>query len=182
MSAIPIELPYAFVTSLIYWLLWYFPVGYLHEPSRAGYRFAMYELFAVFATSLAQLCATIMADLNSTSAANGFFFMFCNTFAGMLSPKPATPSGWAWYYNVSPLFYLGEGVTVDVLQDLSINCASSEVSIFEPPNGTSCGNYAASFLRDAKGYLLNSDSLSSCEYCRYKDGQSYVSSTPYSLT
>ena len=174
-SAIIIELPYAFVTSLVYWLLWYFPVGYLYEPARAGYSFLMYELFAIFATSLAQLCATVMPNLSGTFMANGFFFMFCNTFAGTLSPKPVTPSGWSWYYNVSPLFYLGEGVTVDVLQDVPINCDPSEVSIFQPPNGTSCGAYAASFLQSATGYLLNPDSSGSCEYCRYKDGQSYVS-------
>ena len=178
-SAIVIELPYAFITSLIYWLLWYFPVGYLYEPSRAGYSFLMYELFAVFATSLAQLCATIMPNLSATFMANGFFFMYCNTFAGTLSPKPVTPSGWSWYFNVSPLFYLGEGVTVDVLQDLPINCNTDEVSVFQPPNGTSCGDYASSFLQSATGYLLNPDSSSGCEYCRYKDGQSYVSSEPH---
>ena len=177
-SAILIELPYAFVTSLVYWLLWYFPVGYFYDSSRAGYSFVMYELFAVFATSLAQLCAAIMPDLSATFMANGFFFMYCNTFAGTLSPKPVTPSGWSWYYNVSPLFYLGEGVTVDVLQDLPINCTPSEVSIFQPPNGTSCSAYASSFLQSATGYLLNPDSLSNCEYCRYKDGQAYVSSCP----
>ena len=180
-SAILIELPYAFVTSLVYWLLWYFPVGYLYDTSRAGYSFLMYELFAIFATSLAQLCATIMPDLSATFMANGFFFMYCNTFAGTLSPKPVTPSGWSWYYNVSPLFYLGEGVTVDVLQDLPIDCTPEEVSVFQTPNGTSCGDYASSFLQSATGYLLNPEGLGNCEYCRYKDGQAYVSCEPFSM-
>ncbi|KAF2135661.1 uncharacterized protein K452DRAFT_322935 [Aplosporella prunicola CBS 121167] len=171
--AIVIELPYAVFTSLVYWLLWYFPVGYPTEPSRAGYSFLMYELFSVFAHSLAQLCAAIMPSLNSAFMANGFFFMFCNTFAGTLSPKPSTPTGWRWYYNVSPLFYLGEGVTADVLYDLQINCGASETSVFQPPNGTTCQEYAGDFLRTATGYLLNPDAASNCQYCRYKDGQSY---------
>ncbi|KAI4126600.1 MAG: hypothetical protein LQ338_003650 [Usnochroma carphineum] len=115
LSAIIIELPYAVFTSLIYWLLWYFPVGYFTIPSRAGYSFLMYELFAVFATSLAQLCAATMPNLSATFMANGFFFMFCNTFAGTLSPQPVTPKGWSWYYYVSPLLYLGEGMTTNVL-------------------------------------------------------------------
>lgn len=175
LSAIIIELPYAFFTSFVYWVLWYYPVGYFSSSSRAGYSFLMYELFAVFATSLAQLCAAAMPNLGSTFMANGFFFMFCNTFAGTLSPEPVTPSGWRWYYKVSPLFYLGEGVTTNILQDLQISCDSSETSIFNPPAGTSCGAYAQSFLTTATGYLLNPASNTSCEYCRYKDGQSYVS-------
>lgn len=175
LTAIIIELPYAVFTSFVYWILWYYPVGYFYTSSRAGYSFLMYELFTVFATSLAQLCAAVMPNLGSTFMANGFFFMFCNTFAGTLSPEPVTPAGWRWYYNVSPLFYLGEGVTTDVLQDLQISCDPSETSVFTPPTGMSCGDYAQRFLTTATGYLLNPGSNASCEYCRYKDGQSYVS-------
>ncbi|GME35985.1 uncharacterized protein K452DRAFT_322935 [Neofusicoccum parvum] len=157
-SAIIIELPYALITSLAYWLLWYFPVGYLTSPSRAGYSFLI---------------------LNATFMANGFFFMFCNTFAGTLSPRPVTPEAWRWYYNVSPLFYLGEGVTVDVLHDLEIRCDANETSVFQPPRGTSCGTYAQGFLQNATGYLLNPEAIADCRYCRYKDGQSYYTQYGY---
>jgi ABC-type multidrug transport system permease subunit len=166
--AILIELPYAFITSLVYWLLWYFPVGYFTEPTRAGYSFLMYELFSVFAHSLAQLCAAFMPSLNATFMANGFFFMFVNTFAGTLSPRPATPTGWRWYYNVSPLFYLSEGTSADMLYGLDMTCKADEVSVFQPSNGSSCQDYAT-------GFLLNPDATANCEYCRYKNGQSYVS-------
>ncbi|KAJ5985103.1 CDR ABC transporter [Penicillium canescens] len=142
-------------------------------PSRAGYSFLMYELFGVFATSLAQLCASLMPNIEAAFAANGFFFMFCNTFAGTLSPKPVTLSGWRCYYKVSPLFYLGEGVAVDVLQDLPIRCEESEILTFYTVNGTSCGQCAQDFLKSATGYLLNPTSMTECHYCRYSDGQSY---------
>lgn len=176
--AILIELPYAFVTSTAYWLLWYFPVGYFTEPARAGYSFLMYQLFSVFAHSLAQLCAALMPSLNAAFTANGFFFMFVNLFSGTLSPIPVTPSGWRWYYKVSPLFYLAEGVTSDLLYGLGISCDVSETSTFQPPANTTCARYAADFLASATGYLLNPDAASDCQYCRYKDGQSYVSITP----
>ncbi|KAJ6149667.1 CDR ABC transporter [Penicillium samsonianum] len=179
LSAFIVELPFTFLSSLVYWLLWYFPVGYFYAPSRAGYSFLMYELFGVFATSLAQLCASLMPNIEAAFAANGFFFMFCNTFAGTLSPKPVTPSGWRWFYNISPLFYLGEGVTVDVLHDLPIHCDESEVSIFYPVNGTSCGQYAQDFLKTATGYLLDATSTTECQYCRYRDGQSYYQQYGY---
>lgn len=170
-----VELPFTFLTSLVYWLLWYFPVGYFGSASRAGYSFLMYELFGVFATSLAQLCASIMPNIEAAFAANGFFFMFCNTLAGTLSPKSVTPSGWRWYYNVSPLYYWSEGVVTNMLHDLPIRCQQSELSSFYPPNGSTCGQYAADFLQTATGYLVNPDSVSGCQYCKYQDGQSYVS-------
>ncbi|KAH7054333.1 ABC transporter PeaB1 [Macrophomina phaseolina] len=171
--AILVELPYAFVTSLAYWLLWYFPVGYFAEPARAGYSFLMYELFSVFAHSLAQLCAALMPGLNAAFMANGFFFMFVNTFSGTLSPEPVTPAGWRWYYAVSPLFYLSEGTTADLLYGLEIACDAAQTSVFQPAAGASCQAYAADFLRSATGYLLNPDATADCRYCRYKDGQSY---------
>ncbi|KAJ5104977.1 hypothetical protein NUU61_002324 [Penicillium alfredii] len=178
-SAILVELPYAFLSSLVYWLLWYFPTGYSMEPSRAGYSFLMYELFAVFATSLAQLCASLMPTLEAALSANGFFFMFCNTFAGTLSPEPVTPAGWRWYYRLSPLFYMSEGVVSNALKDLPLTCEPSEVSVFQPLNGTSCYQYASSFLEDATGYLLNPNATSSCDYCPYKNGQSYYTQYNY---
>jgi ABC-type multidrug transport system ATPase subunit len=174
-STFIVELPFTFITSMVYWLLWYFPVGYFGSASRAGYSFLMYELFGIFATSLAQLCASLMPNIEAAFAANGFFFMFCNTLAGTLSPKSVTPSGWRWYYNVSPLYFWSEGVMTDVLHDLPIRCQESELSIFYPPNGTTCGQYAADFLQTATGYLVNPDSVSDCQYCNYRDGQSYVS-------
>ncbi|KAI0437784.1 ABC transporter PeaB1 [Xylaria telfairii] len=176
--SILIELPYAVITSTVYWLLWYFPVGYFTEPSRAGYSFLMYQLFSIFAHSLSQLCAALMPSLNAAFTANGFFFMFVNLFSGTLSPKPLTPSGWKWYYNVSPLFYLAEGTTSDMLYGLELDCDASETSMFQPANGT-CLDYAAGFLNTATGYLVNPDSLSDCLYCRYKDGQSYYTRWGY---
>ncbi|KAI3332377.1 ABC transporter PeaB1 [Xylariaceae sp. AK1471] len=176
--AILIELPYAFITSTVYWLLWYFPVGYFTESSRSGYSFLMYQLFSIFAHSLAQLCAALMPSLNAAFTANGFFFMFVNLFSGTLSPKPITPSGWKWYYKVSPLFYLAEGTTSDMLYGLNIVCDASEISIFQPANG-SCQDYAAGFLSTATGYLFNPDATSDCQYCRYRDGQSYYARWGY---
>ncbi|KAI1128101.1 ABC transporter PeaB1 [Nemania abortiva] len=176
--SILIELPYAFITSTVYWLLWYFPVGYFTESSRAGYSFLMYQLFSVFAHSLSQLCAALMPSLNASFTANGFFFMFVNLFSGTLSPRPLTPRGWKWYYNVSPLFYLSEGTVSDMLYGLNLVCDSAETSMFQPANGT-CQDYAADFLGTATGYLVNPDALSDCLYCPYKDGQSYYTRWGY---
>jgi ABC-type multidrug transport system ATPase subunit/ABC-type multidrug transport system permease subunit len=173
--AIVVEIPNALLTSLVYWLVWYFPVGYFTEASRAGYSLLLYELFAVFEHSLAQLIASAMPNLEAAFLANGFFFMFINTLAGTLSPESVTPSGWKWYYQLNPLYYYGEGAGTIVLEGLEIECSPSETYSFTPPLGSSCVEYAGEWLRTASGYLLDPNSATECQYCRYKDGQSYVS-------
>lgn len=173
LTAILIELPFALLTSFVYWLLWYFPVGY--STQSAGYSLLMYELFSVFVHSLAQLVATVMPSLESAFLANGFFFMFINTLSGVLSPKLMTPSGWSWYYSVNPLFYYGEGMTTTLTQSVEVRCSERETFTFLPPSGSTCAEYAGEWLRNATGYLVDGQSTTECQYCRYKDGPSYVS-------
>ncbi|KAF7563915.1 hypothetical protein G7046_g188 [Stylonectria norvegica] len=181
LCAIIIEIPYSIISGLVYWLLWYYPVGYFQEVSRAGYSLLMYQLFSIFFHSLAQLCAAGMPNLNSALSANGFMFMFVNTFAGTLSPKPNTPSGWRWYFDVSPLFYLTEGVTSNAMYGLELACTESEGSLFQPPTASTCQAYAEEFLSRAPGYLMNPDAMLDCRYCHYATGQSYYEQYGYSF-
>ncbi|VUC23822.1 unnamed protein product [Clonostachys rosea] len=174
LSAIFVELPFALITGLIYWLVWYYPVGYFTSSDRAGYSFLIFELFHVFVHSLAQLVASAMPSLESSFMANGFCFMFLNTLSGTLSPKPLTPSGWRWYYDLNPLFYFSEGTAATLTHGLDITCSDSETFEFMPPSNTTCIEYAYEWLESASGYLMNPDGMDICRYCRYKDGDSYL--------
>jgi ABC-type multidrug transport system permease subunit len=52
------EIPMAIVSSVIYWLLWYYPVGFPTDSSTAGYVFLMSMLFFLFMSSWGQwICA-----------------------------------------------------------------------------------------------------------------------------
>lgn len=175
LSAILVELPFALITGLVYWLVWYYPVGYFTSSDRAGYSFLMFELFHVFVHSLAQLVASVMPSLESSFVANGFCFMFLNTLSGTLSPKPLTPAGWKWYYDLNPLFYFSEGTAAVLAHGLEITCSDAETFEFVPPSNTTCIDYAYEWLESASGYVMNPDDMEMCRYCRYKDGDSYVS-------
>ncbi|CAH0003728.1 unnamed protein product, partial [Clonostachys byssicola] len=175
LSAILVELPFALITGLVYWLVWYYPVGYFTSSDRAGYSFLMFELFHVFVHSLAQLVASVMPSLESSFVANGFCFMFLNTLSGTLSPKPLTPAGWKWYYDLNPLFYFSEGTAAVLTHGLEITCSEAETFEFMAPSNTTCIEYAYEWLEGASGYVMNPDDMEICRYCRYKDGDSYVS-------
>lgn len=175
LSTIIVELPFTLITALIYWLLWYYPAGLQQDATHAGYSLLCYWLLHVFIVSFSYLIVAWMPNLNASLMANGFFYMFVNTFAGTLTARDLTPAGWRWYFKVSPLYYLSEGLTTNSLYGTPVHCTSSEVTLFNPPGNTTCIDFARSFLESATGYLLNPDDQSSCEYCRYEFGQDYVS-------
>lgn len=173
-STIIVELPFTLITALVYWLLWYYPAGLQQDAAHAGYSLLCYWLLHVFIVSLSFLIVAWMPNLNASLMANGFFYMFVNTFAGTLTARDLTPAGWRWYFEVSPLYYLSEGLTTNSLYGTPVHCTSSEVTLFNAPGNTTCIEFARPFLESAAGYLLNPDDQSNCEYCRYEFGQDYV--------
>ncbi|KAB8201223.1 P-loop containing nucleoside triphosphate hydrolase protein [Aspergillus parasiticus] len=175
-SALLVEIPFTLLGGLIYWLLWYYMVGYLTISTRAGYAFLMYELYSLFVASLAQLTASLFPTVLAAQVATGFIWLVVNTFNGPLSPPPLTPRGWRWFYNISPLFYFIEGIGTNAMHALQITCSDSELTTFQAPAGQTCASYTAEFfgLANSTGYLVDPNATGLCEYCAYADGDEYV--------
>ncbi|KAI9780426.1 MAG: hypothetical protein M1839_006700 [Geoglossum umbratile] len=51
------------------------------------------------------------------------------------------------------------------LHDRPVVCSTSELNQFNPPSGTTCGDYMKAYLSNAPGYLLNPEATSNCRYC-----------------
>lgn len=177
-SALVVEIPFTLLGGLVYWLLWYYMVGYFTISTRAGYAFLMYELYSLFVTSLAQFTAAVFPTTLAAQVATGFVWLVVNIFNGPLSPPPLTPSGWRWFYNVSPLYYFIEGIGTNAMHALEITCQNSELSVFNAPSSETCGSYAAAFFSQSNstGYLVDASATGQCEYCSYANGDQYVSS------
>ncbi|KAJ5816999.1 hypothetical protein N7447_009232 [Penicillium robsamsonii] len=159
-SALLVEIPFTLLGGLIYWLLWYYMVGYFTISTRAGYAFLMYELYSLFVASLAQFTAALFPTVLAAQVATGFVWLVVNTFNGPLSPPPLTPSGWRWFYNISPLFYFIEGIGTNAMHALAITCQDSELNVFNSPSSESCGSYAGAYFGQANstGYLVDPSS------------------------
>lgn len=74
-----------------------------------------------------------------------------------------------------PTRYYMEGITTDVLQDVTITCTPSDFVRFLPPPNSTCLEYAGEFVQAAKGYLNNPNATQPeyCEYCQYAEGADY---------
>jgi ABC-type multidrug transport system ATPase subunit/ABC-type multidrug transport system permease subunit len=177
LSASIVEIPFTLVGGLLYWLLWYYTAGFPQSSGTAAYALLMYELYQIFVASVAQLIASLFPTVNGAQLATGFVWLMVNTFNGPLSPPPLTPTGWRWFYNVSPLFYFLDGFASNIMHNMDIVCSKDEISVFAAPDGQTCGEYAAAFFdsSSARGYLIDDTALRECEYCPYVDGDEYVS-------
>ncbi|KAJ5372042.1 hypothetical protein N7517_004048 [Penicillium concentricum] len=183
-SALLVEIPFTLLGGLIYWLLWYYMVGYFTISTRAGYAFLMYELYSLFVASLAQFTAALFPTVLAAQVATGFVWLVVNTFNGPLSPPPLTPSGWRWFYNISPLFYFVEGIGTNAMHALAITCQDSELNVFNSPPSESCGSYAGAYFgqSNSTGYLVDPSATGRCEYCSYADGDQYVKQYDFSYS
>jgi ATP-binding cassette, subfamily G (WHITE), member 2, SNQ2 len=102
-------------------------------------------------------------------------------FCGVTIPHSEIPRFWrAWLNPLDPMSRLVSGMMATELHGLQVQCTQSELAVFNPPTGQTCGEYAATFLQTAIGYLTNPNATSDCGYCQYNVGDSYLSTLGFS--
>ncbi|KAE8148001.1 ABC-2 type transporter-domain-containing protein [Aspergillus avenaceus] len=171
------EIPMAIVSGLIYWLLWYYPVGFPTDSSTAGYVFLMSILFYLFQASWGQWICAFAPSFTVISNVLPFFFVMVNLFNGIVRPYSDYPVFWKyWMYYVNPVTWWLRGVISSVFPSVQINCASKEATHFNPPPGSTCQQYAGNFVSKIAGvgYLINPDATEDCQYCPFANGTEYM--------
>ncbi|KAL5334955.1 ABC-2 type transporter-domain-containing protein [Aspergillus crustosus] len=169
------ETPYAIISAVVFFVLYYFTVG-LPLGFAAGYSFLMFFLFFLFATSWGQWIAALSADSMVAATLMPFFIIMCETFNGILQPHKNMPAFWGYtMYYVTPFTYWIGGVLTSVLRGTPVVCNDSELTRFQSPPNMTCSEYASSWLADkGVGYLSNPDELGECRYCEYSFGDDYL--------
>jgi len=121
--------------------------------------------FFIFASSFAHFVIAALPDAATAGNIATLMFSMALTFNGVFQPPAALPGFWIFMYRVSPLTYLVNGMVATGLAGKAIECSPTEVSVFPPPAGQTCGQYLAAYLQTAPGTLRNPMSTTSCEYC-----------------
>ncbi|KAK0537618.1 ATP-binding cassette transporter snq2 [Tilletia horrida] len=171
------ELPFSIVCAIVYFVLFYYISGFQSDSGKAGYFFAFMLLNEVFSVTLAQCVAALSPDLYTASLANPFILLIFDLFCGVTVPKPNIPEFWrSWLYHLNPFTRLIGGLVINEMEGLSINCAPSELALFNPPTGQTCAAYASSFVNSAfgGGYLSNPNATQQCAYCPYARGDEFL--------
>ncbi len=170
------EIPIAIVSSVIYWLLWYYATGLPTDSSTAGYVFFMVMLFFLFQASWGQWITAFAPSFTVISNILPFFFVMFSLFNGVVVPYSQLNVFWKyWMYWLNPSTYWIGGIIAATLRDIPVECAPGEAALFNPPPGQTCSQYAAAFVRAAgQGYLTNPDDTAACGYCQYASGTEYM--------
>ncbi|KAL4867840.1 hypothetical protein BDV12DRAFT_111014 [Aspergillus spectabilis] len=169
------EIPYAIISAVVFFVLYYFTVG-LPLGFAAAYSFLMFLLFFLFATSWGQWIAALSADSMVAATLMPFFIIMCETFNGILQPHKNMPAFWGYtIYYVTPFTYWIGGVLTSVLRGTPVVCNESELTLFQSPSNMTCSEYAKTWLTEkGVGYLSNPDGQGECGYCEYSFGDDYL--------
>ncbi|KAH9860436.1 hypothetical protein J1614_011767 [Plenodomus biglobosus] len=169
------EIPIAIVSSLLYWLLWYYPTGLPTDSLTSGYVFLMTMLFFLFISSWGQWICAFAPSFTVISNILPFFFVMFGLFNGVVRPYAMMPAFWRyWIYYLMPSTYWIGGVLAATLHLTPVQCEGAETAVFNAPPGQTCAAYAADFLAQAPGYLLNGGATERCQYCPYSTGDDYL--------
>ncbi|KAJ5187570.1 hypothetical protein N7449_010564 [Penicillium cf. viridicatum] len=175
-----VEIPWqALGYTLVYFCI-YWTVGYPNATSIAGYVYFMFLILSLFATSFCHLMAAIFPNPTLAGYANSLFWVVLTVFSGTLVPHSAMNTFYRyWIFWVDPLRYFLGGTVSNALHGVKAHCKESDLTIFHPPSGSTCYNYAADFLRENSGHLTNPNATSSCGYCKFSYGDDFAATLDY---
>lgn len=170
------EMPYVFLNTVVYWLMWYWPIGFPVAAGSSGYVFLMMLIFQLFSTSWGQWIAALSS--NYTIAANiiPFFIILVECLNGILRTWEQLPKFWKYgIYLINPITYFIRGTLAGTMNGIPVICRPEETYRFQTPPNTTCGEYASAwFDSGAPGYLANPGATSDCAYCRYKVADEFL--------
>ena len=87
------------------------------------------------------------------------------TFSGVLIPYDQLTVFWRyWLYYIDPFNYLLGALMTFTIWDAKVTCSPEEYGHFDPPTGTTCGDYMVEFFTYSSGYLRDPVSFST-QHC-----------------
>ncbi|KAF4344400.1 ATPase [Fusarium beomiforme] len=169
------ELPYLVICAVIYYVCWYYTVGFPSDSTRAGGTFFVMLMYEFIYTGIGQFIAAYAPNEVFATLVNPLVITVLVSFCGVLVPYDSIQSFWRyWLYYINPYNYMmGSMLAFDVWGS-DVQCKESEFARFSPPNGTTCGEYLKEWLTHGPSKLINPDATDECRVCSYSKGQDYL--------
>ncbi|PWN34157.1 putative ATP-binding multidrug cassette transport protein [Meira miltonrushii] len=175
------EVPYALVCATFFFIPLYYLVGFNNglvdasDSNRAGVFWVIVFIVELFAITLGSLISSFCANAYLASLFVPFLIVIMSLTCGVLSPPNQMSSTLysQFFYNVNPIRFAISTLVPDVMHNLPVQCAESELTRFTPPSGQTCQEWAGAYLSRAGGYLADPNSTTSCGYCPVKNGDEF---------
>ncbi|KAF2159353.1 hypothetical protein M409DRAFT_30231 [Zasmidium cellare ATCC 36951] len=171
------EIPYLVICAVLYFVTWYYTVGFPGDSNKAGAVFFVMLFYEFIYTGIGQAIAAYAPNAVFAALANPLFISVLSSFCGVLVPYAQIQAFWRyWLYYLNPFNYLMGSILVFTTFDVDVTCTRSELAIFDTPGNQTCGEYLASYMTGlgARTNLLNPDASGGCEVCQYRTGADYL--------
>lgn len=171
------EIPYLCICAVLYFVCWYYTVGFPSDSNKAGATFFMMLLYEFVYTGIGQFVAAYAPNATFAALVNPLIIGTLVSFCGVLVPYAQIQEFWRyWIYWMNPFNYLIGGLLVFDVWDTPVNCKKHELAVFNTPNGTTCFDYLADYMSGTGMYmnLLNPNATEGCEVCEYSEGSDYL--------
>ena len=172
---IVVEIPYQIIAGLLVYATFYYPVVGIQSSERQGLILLLCVVLFIYASTFAHMCIAAMPDAQTAGAIVTFLFFMALIFNGVMQPPSALPGFWIFMYRVSPFTYWVGAMASGMLHGRQVICSEAETSVFQPPQGQTCGAYLQPYLSSgAPGYLQNPQATSDCAYCSIRVADTFL--------
>ncbi|KAL5594056.1 hypothetical protein BROUX41_001108 [Berkeleyomyces rouxiae] len=176
------ELPYLVISGFLYFVAFYFTVGFPSAATRAGGTFTVMILYEFLYTGIGQFIAAYAPNTVFASLLNPLIISNLVFFCGVLVPYSTLQAFWRhWVYWIDPFNYVVGSMAVFALHDQPVRCKESELAIFDLPAaaasaGQTCADFLAPYLEGIgkSANLLNPNATSDCRVCQFRSGSDYL--------
>ncbi|KAL7785856.1 ABC-2 type transporter domain-containing protein [Trichoderma ceciliae] len=171
---VAVEIPYQIIMGILVFACFYYPVVGIQSSIRQILVLLFIIQLFIFASSFAHMIIVAMPDAQTAASLVTFLTLMSTLFNGVLQAPSALPGFWLFMWRASVFTYWVAGIVATELHGRQIICSDSEISIFNPPSGQTCGEYLASFLQQASGQLQNPSATDQCHYCTLSNADQFL--------
>ena len=91
-------------------------------------------------------------------------------------PPSSLPKLWNFIYQITPVNYFANSLLSTEISGVPVECAKSEILVFDPEEGKTCGTYLQEYMKLAGGSILNPKDIVQCQVCPLADTTSLLAS------
>ncbi|KAJ4363039.1 hypothetical protein N0V83_010157, partial [Neocucurbitaria cava] len=172
---IVVELPYSIMAGILMFASFYYPVvGASQSSERQGLVLMFSMQLLVYTCTFAAMTVAALPNAETASGIVSLLTLMSILFNGVMQPASQLPGFWLFMYRASPFTYWVGGVVSTMLAGRPVQCSDTEVNVFDPPAGQTCGAYLANYASAAGGVIQNPDATSACNYCSLTNADQFL--------
>ncbi|KAF2035084.1 ABC multidrug transporter-like protein [Setomelanomma holmii] len=180
---IVVEIPYGIFAGILTFACFYYPVV---GANQSGERQGLVLLFSIqlliYTSTFASMTIAALPNAETAAGLVSLLTLMSILFNGVLQPPDELPGFWIFMYRVSPFTYWIGGIVATMLSGRAVECSSTEVSIFDPPSGQTCGQYLQNYASVAGGNIQNPSATSACQYCSLSNSDQFLATVSISYS